>query len=538
MKKSLRPALTAGVAVMSAVTVAIAPSVKAPAPTAPTTSAVRVVFPAVELAAAVQPRANPTEPQPSVAETQITQASLPNLLVDFLRRIVVPPSASAPFPTPQFPPVVGGNSVQSTIKNIYNAVEPWVEWGFEVAAYAVGWVPYVGWLAPQIMYFYYLGERIVQSITFNIADWIGGDISFVDGLVNVGVDTINSFIFFANDQLAFWLPPLPPIPPIGPFAAVETAELTEPIESMAKMSADIADDAALDVVEVEGAIVETDVVDAAVTEDETQQDDTQQIDTEGAVTEATLEEEPAVEDGEDEVTEKEPTTSSSGTVQAQGEVRDAGISASPDETADDAVGQLPEQRHAASDGESHRSTAGQRRLRTGEAGQLTGFRWRHSTRAGGSEPSTISSSAAYSITPAPPNTMSSPGPPMVSTATVSSQVHNGSAASRGADVHCSAAHTSAALSRPLSSALMGNGTGPMRSGRKNAAANAESTPSMANSVSTTTRLRSVADAGGVRSGCCRARRRANRSPTGNCRAGPANAAGWDRGPGPLPSLRR
>ena len=145
-------------------------------------------------------------------------------------------------------------------------------------------------------------------------------------------------------------------------------------------------------------------------------------------------------------------------------------------------------------------------------------RWRHSTSAGGSAPSTISSSAAYSMTPAPPKTMSSPGPPKVSTATVSSQVHNGSAASRGEDVHCSAAHTSAALTRPLSSALMGNGTGPMRSGRKNAAANAESTPSMANSVSTTTRLRSVADAGGVRSGCCRARRRANRSPIGSCRA--------------------
>ena len=94
--------------------------------------------------------------------------------------------------------------------------------------------------------FYNLGERIVRSITFNIADWIGGDISFGQGLVNVGIDTINSFISFANDQLAFWLPPLPPIPPIGPFAAAETAELTEPIESMAMMSADVAgDDVAL-----------------------------------------------------------------------------------------------------------------------------------------------------------------------------------------------------------------------------------------------------------------------------------------------------
>ena len=81
--------------------------------------------------------------------------------------------------------------------------------------------------------------------------------------------------------------------------------------------------------------------------------------------------------------------------------------------------------------------------------------------------------------PTPPNTMSSPGPPNVSPATVSSQHHNGNAAIRGADVHCSAAHTSAALTRPLISALIGKGTDPIRRGRKNAAATAESTPSIA-----------------------------------------------------------
>ena len=67
------------------------------------------------------------------------------------------------------------------------------------------------------MIFYNFGERIARSITFNIADWLDNRISFGQDLVNVGIDTINSFIFLANDQLAFWLPPLPPIPPIGPF---------------------------------------------------------------------------------------------------------------------------------------------------------------------------------------------------------------------------------------------------------------------------------------------------------------------------------
>lgn len=206
MEFSVRSSLTTAVAAVSAVAIAAAPSVAEPGHHPAPTSAsplVRVVAQPVQLSAAVTPLAT------------ASVADLPSLLTDFVQRIVVPPSSSASFPSPQFPPVVVGNSLSSGIKNIYNAVEPWVEWGFEVAAYAVGWVPWVGWLSPQIMIFYYLGERIVRSITFNIADWIGGSVSFAQGLRNVAVDTINSFIYFANDQLAFWLPPLPPIPPIG-----------------------------------------------------------------------------------------------------------------------------------------------------------------------------------------------------------------------------------------------------------------------------------------------------------------------------------
>lgn len=206
MEISVRSGLTTAIAAVSAVAIAAAPSVAEPGRHQASAAAcpqVRVVAQPVQLSAAVTPLAT------------ASVADLPNLLTDFVERIVVPPSSSAAFPSPQFPPVVVGNSLSSGIKNIYNAVEPWVEWGFEVAAYAVGWVPWVGWLSPQIMIFYYLGERIARSITFNIADWIGGSVSFVQGLRNVAVDTINSFIYFANDQLAFWLPPLPPIPPIG-----------------------------------------------------------------------------------------------------------------------------------------------------------------------------------------------------------------------------------------------------------------------------------------------------------------------------------
>lgn len=212
MTFSVRSCLTTGVAAVTAVAITAAPTIPTPVAHSATVAQVRVVEQPVRLTAAVQPAVAPSA------------AALPNLLTDWVRTLV--PSSAAAFPTPQFPPRVGGNSISSGIKNVYNAVEPWVQWGFEVAEYAVGWIPVVGWLSPQIMIFYNLGERIVRSITFNIADWIGGSVSFLQGLRNVARDTINSFIYFANDELAFFLPPLPPIPPIGGALAAATAEPT------------------------------------------------------------------------------------------------------------------------------------------------------------------------------------------------------------------------------------------------------------------------------------------------------------------------
>jgi hypothetical protein len=52
-------------------------------------------------------------------------------------------------------------------------------------------------------------------------------VSFVQGLINVGIDTVNSFIQLGIDEWNFWLWPLPPLPPIFPFAATEaTADVT------------------------------------------------------------------------------------------------------------------------------------------------------------------------------------------------------------------------------------------------------------------------------------------------------------------------
>lgn len=56
---------------------------------------------------------------------------------------------------------------------------------------------------------------------------------------------------------------------------------------------------------------------------------------------------------------------------------------------------------------------------------------------------------------------SSPGPPNDIAATVNNHIHSGNAATCADLVHRRAAHTRAALTRPLINALMGNGIEPI-----------------------------------------------------------------------------
>ena len=106
-------------------------------------------------------------------------------------------------------------SIGDAIENLYNTVEPYVAYGFSLVAYAAGWAG-AGVLAPQINFLYYLFEPIVQSALFNTLDWLGGTISFSQGLANFWSATnasINQFINTEIDWVRSLLPPLPPLPP-------------------------------------------------------------------------------------------------------------------------------------------------------------------------------------------------------------------------------------------------------------------------------------------------------------------------------------
>jgi hypothetical protein len=202
---------TTGIALLSIGAIAIAPTIPTPS---------RPVERSVHLAAATTPT---VVKQPLVQQpvTQQTTNVLGSLLSLHLGTFIIPPSLGQPFPTPQLPgPVPTPNEFEDAIINTYHAIEPWVRYGFELATYAVGWVPWVGWLSPQIMIFYNFGERIVESLVVNSANWLWGPLPFGEGLGNVARDSWNALLQLGRDEWNFWLPPLPPLP----FTAQQTQE--------------------------------------------------------------------------------------------------------------------------------------------------------------------------------------------------------------------------------------------------------------------------------------------------------------------------
>jgi hypothetical protein len=114
------------------------------------------------------------------------------------------------------PTTLASGSVGDAIKAGYLAIEPWVQYGFNLAAYAVGYLPYVGFLAPQINFFYDLFEPMVQSGLFNIIDWLQGSVTFAQGLSNFWSATTASINQFINTEINWVLGFLPPLPPIFP----------------------------------------------------------------------------------------------------------------------------------------------------------------------------------------------------------------------------------------------------------------------------------------------------------------------------------
>ncbi|MDV3124340.1 hypothetical protein M1247_05410 [Mycobacterium sp. 21AC1] len=115
-------------------------------------------------------------------------------------------------------------NLANTIDNAYLAIEPWVQYGFEVAAAVLAWVPWVGGVSGLVMDAYTFGESLVASAVFNFTDWLRGDGGIISNVVDFGVDVGLAFVWLGLDVVNTFIPlppiPLPPRPPVqGPFVA-------------------------------------------------------------------------------------------------------------------------------------------------------------------------------------------------------------------------------------------------------------------------------------------------------------------------------
>lgn len=222
---SVRSLLAVGACAASVATATVVP-----APTALTSAMAE--SPAVALTAAVTPLLEPV----NIAAAAEYAPSV---------------CCSNPSVDPQAVPLTSAGSV---IINTFDALEPWVAYGFELADYALSFVPGLWWIAPAIDLAYFSIEPLVQAVVYSFAYLIDGQFADIGPTLALGVqEAVENFIFFGIAWIGSLipLPPLPPFPPIPPFP---TASVSAPAQAVSRTAA-VAGAAATAEAEAEAEIV-------------------------------------------------------------------------------------------------------------------------------------------------------------------------------------------------------------------------------------------------------------------------------------------
>jgi len=129
-----------------------------------------------------------------------------------LSAAALPAASTATVATPRAAAVTSG--IENAIKNTYNAVEPWVAWGFQLAQWGMGFVPGLWWVAPGVSLAYFSIEPLVQAGVYTVADVLGLNFAQIGPDIQQGIQ--QSVQNFVNYGLA-WLGSLIPFPPLPPF---------------------------------------------------------------------------------------------------------------------------------------------------------------------------------------------------------------------------------------------------------------------------------------------------------------------------------
>lgn len=173
------------------------------------------LFTAAAGAAVMTPMAAPPSPAPVSAAVALSAVAA-----------ALPQPAAA---LPSIPgPFVGepGTSPGDWIINGYNAIEPWIQYGVELGAWAVGWLPWpIGLAGAQLNISYSGLQPITQALVYSTAYLIDGQFDLIGPTITEGLQTgVKNFIQGEIAWFASFFPPLPPITfPVLPGAATVPA---------------------------------------------------------------------------------------------------------------------------------------------------------------------------------------------------------------------------------------------------------------------------------------------------------------------------
>lgn len=135
---------------------------------------------------------------------------------------------------PQIPSVDFGGFGESPgdwIINAYGIIQPWVEYGVELFAWATEWLPWpIGLLAPQADIIYSGWQPFAESVVYSFAFLVDGQFDLIPPTLSAGIQT--GITNLVQDEIAWILSFFPPLPPIG-FAAAEPAAATRSAGRMA-----------------------------------------------------------------------------------------------------------------------------------------------------------------------------------------------------------------------------------------------------------------------------------------------------------------
>ena len=221
MALSMRPALTAGVAALCAGALTFTST------TAPQAASV-LTHPEQTVSAQVSLRAATELVMPPKLVSAVSSLSEAQVL-DVANALAVTPNAT---------PVDG---LADAIDAIYGAVEPWVRYGFEVAAAVVAWIPWVGIFSNQIMVVYNFVESLINSGVFNFTDWMRGEGSALKNVADWVVDAGLALVWLGIDEVGAWVP-LPPVPipiPRPPWADLPEGGLGNIVAGASQILADV-----------------------------------------------------------------------------------------------------------------------------------------------------------------------------------------------------------------------------------------------------------------------------------------------------------